>query len=502
MKWELAGGSWTGQALLRAALLVCCVTVSGCVVWRADASSGCSNRCGWVDECQCMCKCDSGEICSGGWCVTCSPYCGSRECGGDGCGGSCGGCVESEICSSGGKCLDPELLCAGACADGDCGVKSLEGKECDCGNDCPEGEACNTTLNKCECVPVCFDEAAGVPYECGHDSCEGNCGECEYGDCIDHVCFCEQDCEGKSCGSDGCGGVCPNLCAEDAWCYEFQCAEQCDHSETVFSPDATKVVSLVFGKGGHPGEALDVDRDPDTCSPAGDCQGGLDNAASGILGNVDAFVDADALAEEWLEGDLVLLKELVDPTWDGQPFTFRVYHGQKVYPEGECDDSLATCPYYASFDSFHPLTCEVYNVFDNAVIEDGRLRAGGKGYAINIVFRDEAFMGLEATLHQVVLEAEVLEGPGGLSLVNGVTGGAVRKQALLEAVYMVPEEDRVDWPVGLDMIRNLLDMFLESDLDLDGDGELDAISYGVRFSTVPANIVGVSPENVWGIGLF
>jgi len=38
-------------------------------------------------------------------CVTCEPSCDGRQCGSDGCGGSCGTCSSGQICSSAGRCV-------------------------------------------------------------------------------------------------------------------------------------------------------------------------------------------------------------------------------------------------------------------------------------------------------------------------------------------------------------------------------------------------------------
>ncbi|GMV39917.1 MAG: hypothetical protein AMXMBFR64_16330 [Myxococcales bacterium] len=93
----------------------------------------------------------------------CTPSCAERECGSDGCGGSCG------------KCGDGEACVAGSC----------------------EGPACQ---------PDCADR------ECGDDGCGGLCGTCPEGECEDGVCeaapTCTPTCAGKQCGPDGCGGVC------------------------------------------------------------------------------------------------------------------------------------------------------------------------------------------------------------------------------------------------------------------------------------------------------
>lgn len=89
--------------------------------------------------------------------VACTPDCDERECGADGCGGSCGTCEQGTACSG----------------------------------------------RVCECVPQCDDRA------CGDDTCGGSCGACAAGTaCDDGQCACEPQCENKECGDDACGGVC------------------------------------------------------------------------------------------------------------------------------------------------------------------------------------------------------------------------------------------------------------------------------------------------------
>lgn len=92
-------------------------------------------------------------------CEDCEPSCDARECGPDGCDGSCGECGVGLICNSG-MCVPCEPFCEGV--------------------------------------------------QCGSDGCGGTCGSCSGADvCISGSCVvCEPDCEGKTCGSDGCGGVC------------------------------------------------------------------------------------------------------------------------------------------------------------------------------------------------------------------------------------------------------------------------------------------------------
>jgi MYXO-CTERM domain-containing protein len=108
------------------------------------------------------------------------PDCAEKDCGDDGCGGSCGGCPDGQVC----------------------------GKEFRC-----ETEPCE---------PSCDGKV------CGDDSCGGSCGSCadgeecsKDGDCVTSV-GCVPDCDGLSCGDDGCGTLC-GLCAEDETCEAGTC---------------------------------------------------------------------------------------------------------------------------------------------------------------------------------------------------------------------------------------------------------------------------------------
>jgi hypothetical protein len=81
----------------------------------------------------------------------CQPTCQGRDCGDDGCGGSCGQCTGSSSCQES-KCLCPQFLCLGEC--------------------CTEGADC--TAGGC-CTPRCEGKT------CGSDGCGGSCGACDTG---------------------------------------------------------------------------------------------------------------------------------------------------------------------------------------------------------------------------------------------------------------------------------------------------------------------------------
>ncbi len=109
----------------------------------------------------------------------CMPRCDMRNCGDDGCGGTCGECTGAETCMA-----------------GTCGV----------------------------CTPDCADAM------CGDDGCGGSCGECGSGAVCDGGDCRTPDCAGRECGSDGAGGTCGTMdgaCADGMGCRNGRCVA-CD----------------------------------------------------------------------------------------------------------------------------------------------------------------------------------------------------------------------------------------------------------------------------------
>ncbi len=97
----------------------------------------------------------------------CVPNCKNKNCGPDGCKGTCGTCKVGYTCKDG----------------------------------------------KCVCVPNCKNK------NCGSDGCKGTCGTCKVGyTCKDGKCVCVPNCKNKTCGSDGCGGTCPPGCPAGQSC--------------------------------------------------------------------------------------------------------------------------------------------------------------------------------------------------------------------------------------------------------------------------------------------
>ena len=183
---------------------------------------------GCVDNNDCL----SNHECVNSACV-CLPDCANKDCGDNGCGGSCGSCnsppdnycsnsnnlvayYQSGICNSSGKCdySVNSVHCAYGCENALCLQCSPDcvNKECGdngCGGSCglcnfPPSDIClnSKQLKKhvisglCENSNNCIydHEVLNCSYGCFNDSCSE----------------CLPNCLNRTCGDDGCGGYCNN----------------------------------------------------------------------------------------------------------------------------------------------------------------------------------------------------------------------------------------------------------------------------------------------------
>jgi len=157
----------------------------------------------------------------------CVPDCWAKDCGPDGCGGSCGECTQEGF-----ACVEGFCQCPQECDGKNCGPDGCGGLcgICDVGTQCLDGVCV-------DCVPDCSGRS------CGPDGCGALCGFCAYGQictiegqCQDDVCDLNCDIPGggfKQCGPDGCGGYCGfcmggDGCGADGLCYDTGCTGSCD----------------------------------------------------------------------------------------------------------------------------------------------------------------------------------------------------------------------------------------------------------------------------------
>lgn len=174
--------------------------------------------------------------------IICLPDCSGKDCGDDGCGGSCGYCgVESECAVQGGnaRCVDGHAY---HCEHTECGWVHWGG--------CEPGGGCYDYFGFCHCTKadsVCVSGSGIILVEesessdsgacvtvwdlCGEDGCSALVmmevsDSCASGSGCSAESVCQEaerfgvpDCEGRECGDNGCGGSC-GTCAPEMTCVE------------------------------------------------------------------------------------------------------------------------------------------------------------------------------------------------------------------------------------------------------------------------------------------
>ncbi len=154
----------------------------------------------------------------------CTPKCGRKECGNDGCGGSCGECGAGQVCATG-TCCSPqpvETTCTTRC-----GLASTCPLRCDTVVDpgacsqpvtcsCPSGHEC---LSNGSCGQICAQASDCPGQTTGCSSCGASAEgpkHCSYHPaCPDQECTTTADCPvGEQCQVTSCGpaGSIKNLC--------------------------------------------------------------------------------------------------------------------------------------------------------------------------------------------------------------------------------------------------------------------------------------------------
>jgi len=221
-----------------------------------------SKVCGWdswADEYQC--EYPPAEPEPGGklycdW-MPCTPNCLWKECGDDGCGGSCGSCAWNEECQPDGTCCKPD------CAWKECGDDGCGGScgFCDWDEECLSDGSC--------CAPLCFWS------ECGDDGCGGSCGTCSW----DEVCENGQ-CVGvvNECGNYTWEGCCDNETLY--WCEDGE-VKSVDCSS---NPECGWDAGNSYYNCGTNGSAEPTGQFPKSCSGGGGDPNGCESDECGDLG--------------------------------------------------------------------------------------------------------------------------------------------------------------------------------------------------------------------------
>ena len=180
-----------------------------------EACESCPEDCGECPKCgdakcvptenceSCLgdCPCEDGDICWQQAC--CTVACEDKECGEDGCGGSCGECLDGFECAEN-QCL-PIAQFGEACDDNaDCSsgycVEAWMGKVCTttCIQECPgDGWHCSLVAKSCpDCLYICMPQFVHLCQPCkGNNDCGGELVETE-DRCVDYGSF------GQFCGGE------------------------------------------------------------------------------------------------------------------------------------------------------------------------------------------------------------------------------------------------------------------------------------------------------------
>ncbi len=201
------------------------------------------------------------DLCESGKCIdVCAPDCLGKECGDDGCGGSCGICGSSDYCE-GGQCV--VLPITYSCTDTDLGkdyyIKGTATeyagsssysqtdycvigrfdtylREYYCENDrlTSEDHSCYFYCEQGKCAN-CTETCANLGFECGiQEVCRNNvnCGTCPTGElCQDRACVCTDE---LGCTSEGsfCEGNTPYSCTlESDGCLDKTNLSTCSFNE-------------------------------------------------------------------------------------------------------------------------------------------------------------------------------------------------------------------------------------------------------------------------------
>ena len=164
--------------------------------------------------------CGGDMICMDGECVPgCVPECGGKQCGDNGCGGSCGTCDDAnpctqDLCLDGGACSYPAFnngqpcvlagICDGQCASGVCAETAVEicnGQDDDCDNQIDDGDLCPLGWSCVggDCIEECNPVNGGWT-DWGCADCNADCGGGQQ--------ICSRSCTNPvpSCGGAACSG--------------------------------------------------------------------------------------------------------------------------------------------------------------------------------------------------------------------------------------------------------------------------------------------------------
>lgn len=414
--------------------------------------------------------CTYSDICTGGECRGLPVNCDDKNpCTLDLCNSSVG-CIHEALS---GACNDNSVCTLNDwCVDGKC--KGLR-------IDCNDYNFCTDDI--CDPVQGCKHAFNGAPCndfnlcttndQCISGSCSGlskNCNDnnpCTSDACVASVgcqnLFNMEPCEdGNPCTEgDSCsGGVCKSGAVV---CYT------CNYD---FSDSSNRARSMKIAPDEKPENALDLNGD-----------GQPDNSMAGLSGLANG-----PLQDSLDGGDVHLLFEHHNLKTDGNLYTLAVFIGDIAAGYESCDYTSQYCGYTAKPDGIDLEQCDSLVTFKNATIYNGVLQAGGASATFPWQIPISETTVLNIVLYRATLRATVAIQGGMIVGMNGILGGAIPKQAFIDAVNALPEEGL---PLPKSMIIQMVQSMIQNDIDTNGDGAADAASIAIKFEGIPAGILGI-----------
>ncbi len=493
-----------------------CEDSNDCTRDRCDSISGCVFEALSGDACDDGTVCTEDNVCVAGVCTGALVDCDDgSECTDDSCD-PLGGCINEPVtsaCDDGDACTVGDVCDAGACTSG-----AVD--DCDDGNICTfdfcepllgcahlptQSPCCQGLTSVCDDNDPCTDDlcdpaTGGCAYEQNTSACDDG-DPCTDGDvCAAGVCAGQlDDCDdGNPCTDDSCsttagcvqspisGAACDDgmACSTGDVCSAGVCAGDmsgCTCTPTL-DPDAVKLNAVAIGTTGFAGDGVDVDQDGATCAPPNQCGDGVDNT----LGIIAPFAN-DPFADAVATGSVLLIMT-VDSTTPG-PVNITLFQGELDPANSGCDFQTQTCDYLADTGLFDPATCEPL-VSIPATLTGDQLVGGGPGTILPFSVPFSADATLDITLFNLRVEATVVTGANGLTAIDGILGGAVPKEQLIEALEGLPDDAL---PIPKAQVVTLLNTLVSNDIDTTGDGTKDAASIGLTFMGIDANLTGIAP---------
>ena len=355
------------------------------------------------------------------------------------------------------------------CAETADGVETCDGADNDCDGDLDEGfgvgDECAVGVGACA-------RAGALACEAGEAVCDATPG-----DPVDELCNgIDDDCDGSAdedFDADGDGApACPNPCVGEL-CPRADCDDDdpavhpaardlcedgidqnCDGRDAACDAPAGRVDSIQIDQGGGAG-CRDFDGD-----------GVADNALS--LGAVIANPELSASVRSRMLNMIVLTIGLAAPA-DSGVFDLGLVIGLPAVggsydldPTSVDDDGLPNV------------------LMPEAEAVDGAMSAGPGDFVFDIPFNGVQ-VPLRITNAQLTGTLAVVD--AGVDIDAGWVTGVVSEADFVPLLALVPPE-----------FAPIIDMLLNTDIDLDGDGANDAYSVCMRFTAAPVTLEGYPPD--------